>query len=178
MDPFDFWILWVTSCRPYHPYRPCMSFSSTLCAFTAFWLISNDIAGDDQHACNGCSVFQRSFGHPSWVNDTHLYHIAIFVICSIVSIVTAFRSDFTTTTDASPLRSQQFVLMDQWCLTTTLIPIFSTSQPPFSELSFSTARISATPPPGTIPCSTAALTVQRLQLCFFLFISISVAAQL
>ncbi len=59
-----------------------------------------------------------------------------------------------------------------------LIPVCSSSLSPFSLANLSVALIIATPPPGTIPSSTAALVAANASstLSFFSFISTSVGA--
>ena len=59
-----------------------------------------------------------------------------------------------------------------------LIPVVSSSFAPSNPSKASIARIKATPPPGTIPSSTAARVAARASSTrsFFSFISTSVAA--
>ena len=58
------------------------------------------------------------------------------------------------------------------------MPVFSSSMPVASRLIASVASSSATPPPGTMPSSSAARVAWRASStrCFFSFISVSVAA--
>ena len=84
----------------------------------------------------------------------------------------------TTTLPSPPAFATIVLIGDSTALETIWIPVSSSLFSPLSFSSTALALTKATPPPATIPSSTAALVAARASstLSFFSFISISLAA--
>src|SRR4029077_4089763 len=148
-------------------------------SFFLFRNLRDQCFGGKQQARNGRCVLQRASGNLGWIDNSRLHQIGVFIGGDIVAFVAFALLNFLD-------HERAFLARVVGELTgrlpiarrTICTPIFSSPSRSFTLSSAFCARRNATPPPGTMPSSTAARGACNASSArpFFFFISVWVAA--
>ena len=130
-------------------------------------------------ACHRSSMLQGIAGNLGGIQNAHLDHVAIFTCCGVVPKVAVAFQDFIDDYRrlVTAIRHDLAQGLFQ-CSQNNLDARILIGLSPLMPATAARVRNSATPPPGTIPSSTAARVACKASStrAFFSFISTSVAA--